>query len=461
MKICDGLLFACLLVGAAFGQNKLDPEQFAKEVSRQAIEKHVQSFNAIAEANGGNRAFGTPGYKESRDYVLRILRQCGEEMDVRLQEFTHSFNDNNFTLHGPDGQVPVLARLVGFGQGLHIENNAPLAALPDDDGRGCGCFEDQWTKVKTAGNIVLVQRGGCAISDKLTLAKRHGAVAVVLYNQSPGQAGAIAGEGDIGKHFPAGIFALSIGLEVGQEWAKRLKAGQQFPVSIVIKQRDEDRVSWNIIAESKTGDANNVVMLGAHLDSVQAGPGINDNGSGSSALIEIASKLCSHRGYKHKVRFAWWGAEELGLVGSKYYASQLSSAEADKIRFYFNYDMIGSVSPDWAVYADDDADRYGAKHLYDALTKTYTNVSMAEFGSSSDYVAMRRLGIPASGLFTGAGGDADPCYHQACDDKSNINFEAALAATRAAAFAMAELANNMDGLPGRNKGGGEDEDETA
>ncbi|KJZ72835.1 hypothetical protein HIM_07779 [Hirsutella minnesotensis 3608] len=294
-------------------------------------------------------------------------------------------------------------------------------------------------------------RGGCVISEKLTLAKRHGAVAVVVYNQSPREAAATAGSDDIGKQLPGGLLGVGVGHDVGREWSRRLGAGETFPVAIVIDHNDGEVVSWNIMAESKSGDPDNVVMLGAHLDSVQSGPGVNDDGSGTSALLDIMAKLCHHRGFKNKVRFAWWGAEELGLVGSNYYASQLGEADADRIRFYFNYDMIGSPSPNWTVYANTDADRFGARHLYGVMSQSYSNVSMSKFAANSDYVAFRNLGIPASGIFSGADAVADPCYHQACDDRQNINLDATLVAARAAAFAMAELANGLEGLPVRDR----------
>ena len=75
--------------------------------------------------------------------------------------------------------------------------------------------------------------------------------------------------------------------------------------------------SYNLIAESKAGRPDNVVVVGAHLDSVDTGPGIQDNGSGTAALLEVAQQMANVQP-SNKVRFALWGADEAGLVGSTY-----------------------------------------------------------------------------------------------------------------------------------------------
>ena len=155
-----------------------------------------------------------------------------------------------------------------------------------------------------------------------------------------------------------------IPLEVGNEWKSSLADGKEVEVSLLVDSVFEERETWNIIAETKEGDPDNVVFLGAHLDSVQAGPGVNDDGSGTAGLLVILENLIKYTGIKNKVRFGWWGAEELGLVGSLYYTNQLSSEEADKIRFYFNYDMIGSPVPSYIVY---ESEEIGSKKLFDYL----------------------------------------------------------------------------------------------
>lgn len=193
---------------------------------------------------------------------------------------------------------------------------------------------------------------------------------------------------------------------------------------------------YNLIADWPGGDANQVLMAGAHLDSVSSGAGINDNGSGSAGILEtaLAVSRAQLQPTKH-LRFGWWGAEELGLVGSKYYVSQLSSTERSKIAGYMNFDMIGSPNPGYFVYDDDPAIEKTFKDFYAGLGVP-TEIE-TEGDGRSDHASFKNVGIPVGGLFTGAsrtktaaqaqkwGGTSgqafDRCYHSSCDTSSNIN----------------------------------------
>ncbi|MCE7004310.1 M28 family metallopeptidase [Kibdelosporangium philippinense] len=198
---------------------------------------------------------------------------------------------------------------------------------------------------------------------------------------------------------------------------------------------------WNLIADWPGGDANNVLMSGAHLDSVSAGPGINDNGSGSSGLLEVALTVArtSFQPDKH-LRFGWWGAEELGLIGSTYYVNNLPAAERTKIKGYLNFDMIGSPNPGYFVYSAS-GQPTGSIEFQRALEAHFAGIGvpteLTSVGGRSDHAAFARAGIPTGGLFTGAevimtaaqaqkwGGTSgvafDRCYHRACDTTTNIN----------------------------------------
>lgn len=294
-----------------------------------------------------------------------------------------------------------------------------------------------------------MKRGTCAIVDKLALAKAHGAVGVILYHNLPGTPGsATLGAESYGQIPPVATISQS----VGQAWKARLEAGEELVVELFIDAIFEDRKTWNIIAETKEGDPDNVIVLGAHLDSVQAGPGINDDGSGTSLLLEIATALRSYKGFTNKVRFAWWAAEESGLIGSLHYTSTLTADDADKIRFYFNFDMVASPSPDYQVYVgDNEGDDYGAEKLLQWLRADGKQARYVSFGDSSDYVGFLDLGIPSSGLFTGASAATDPCYHLACDTLENANLDALTANAKAAASTVAEFALSLDGIPRRGE----------
>ncbi|MGN0064288.1 MAG: M20/M25/M40 family metallo-hydrolase [Nocardioides sp.] len=196
--------------------------------------------------------------------------------------------------------------------------------------------------------------------------------------------------------------------------------------------------SYNLLAEWPGGDANHVVMTGAHLDSISAGPGINDNGTGSAAVLEAALTWAEQgRTPRNKLRFAFWGAEEQGLLGSNHYMRNLATAEKDKIEVYLNFDMLGSVNPGYFVY-DDNAAGDGVR---DQITAYYDSKSIAweyiDVQGRSDHASFRSYGIPTGGIFSGAegtktsaqaakwGGTAgqpyDPCYHRACDTMSNVD----------------------------------------
>ncbi|MER6184374.1 M28 family metallopeptidase [Streptomyces sp. NPDC001652] len=216
------------------------------------------------------------------------------------------------------------------------------------------------------------------------------------------------------------------------------------------------RVGYNLIADWPGGDTNQVVMAGSHLDSVTSGAGINDNGSGSAAVLETALAV-SRTGYqptKH-LRFAWWGAEELGLVGSRYYVNNLSSTNRAKISGYLNFDMIGSPNPGYFVYDDDPAIEKTFKDYFTGLGVP-TEIE-TEGDGRSDHAPFKSAGVPVGGLFTGAsrtktaaqvakwGGTSgqafDRCYHSSCDTTSNISDTALNRNSDAAAYAVWELSS--------------------
>ncbi|MFJ2259974.1 M28 family metallopeptidase [Streptomyces sp. NPDC087844] len=211
---------------------------------------------------------------------------------------------------------------------------------------------------------------------------------------------------------------------------------------------------YNLIADWPGGDANQVVMSGSHLDSVSSGPGINDNGTGSAAVLEaaLAVSRAQYQPTKH-LRFAWWGAEELGMVGSRYYVNSLTTANRAKISGYLNFDMIGSPNPGYFVYDDDPAIEKTFKDYFTGLGVA-TEIE-TEGDGRSDHAYFKSAGIPVGGLFTGAstrktaaqvtkwGGTAgvafDRCYHSSCDTTTNINDTALNRNSDALAYAVWEL----------------------
>lgn len=210
----------------------------------------------------------------------------------------------------------------------------------------------------------------------------------------------------------------------------------------------------NVIAQTDTADSEQVVMLGGHLDGVVSGAGINDNGSGSAALLEIALTLAEQNPELAKnVRFAWWAAEETGLEGSSYYVQELAPAEQDRIEVYLNFDMLGSPNAGYFVY---EGEATAAGLFHESLAGAGVEAENIDLTGSSDHTAFERAGVPVGGLFTGAGstktaeqaekwggtaGEAfDSCYHRSCDDMGNIDETALDRMTDTAAFATWSLA---------------------
>ncbi|MFJ4502067.1 M28 family peptidase [Streptomyces sp. NPDC088864] len=192
----------------------------------------------------------------------------------------------------------------------------------------------------------------------------------------------------------------------------------------------------NLIADWPGGPADSTVMFGAHLDGVSAGPGINDNGSGSATLLENALALAQQNPTMTKhVRFAWWNGEEQGLQGSKYYVSQLSSAQRSAITAYYNFDMVASVNGGYFINNLNSTASAPMKAYWDSLGLA-PEENVEGQGRSDDY-SFQQAGIPTSGYATGAsdtktsgqaakwGGTAgrsyDPCYHSSCDTTANIS----------------------------------------
>ena len=255
-------------------------------------------------------------------------------------------------------------------------------------------------------------------------------------------------------------------------------------VTLDLTSHTEVAESFNVIAETEQGRDDNVVMLGAHLDSVEEGPGINDNGTGSATILEVAVQLAkSHTPHHNKVRFAWWGAEELGLIGSTAYVDELATQEGelDRIATYLNYDMVGSPNYIIGVY-DADQSTYpapvdvpeGSVATEDVLTDWFDSTGQpwvdTAFDGRSDYQAFILNGVPASGLFTGAddvktpeevalfGGTAgithDPNYHSAGDTLANVNATALGIMTKAIAASTYSLAwdtSAINGISGPGK----------
>jgi Zn-dependent M28 family amino/carboxypeptidase len=284
---------------------------------------------------------------------------------------------------------------------------------------GLGCDRSDFRALED-GEIAVVARGECFLRDKARNAEAAGAAALLI----------VDGESDEPPSATLGapgieIPVLAVGAAAGQDLGPR--------VELEVDAVSERRRTVNVIAETAGGRGDRVVMAGAHLASVPAGPGINDNGSGVAALLEVADAM-GGRAPGARVRLAFWGAEELGLIGSRRYVSELEPEEREEIAAYVNLDMVGSPNPARGVYSDADPE---IESLLRRLVGRRAEEENA--GGRSDHARFERAGIPVGGLFTGAGEPHDPCYHRACDDIDNVDMPILVQMARAVGRAVERL----------------------
>ncbi|WP_369185130.1 M28 family metallopeptidase [Streptomyces sp. Y1] len=438
-----------LLAGAGPAAADPDPARKAAKLAARLVaassaeDAHdtLAAFQRIATRNGGTRAAGSKGHDESAQYVYEQARLAG--LKVSRQEFVYTYFEaraQRLEVLSPQAEtVPVIA-MTYSASGPDGGLTAELGVAPV--GAATGCTAADYPAGSVAGRIALIRRGGCSFAAKQAAAAGAGAVGALVYNNADGDLNGTLGDPAAGKVPTGGISRAA-----GEALAAKAAAG---PVRVTLDIRTfmEARRTWNVLAETRGGDPANTVMVGAHLDSVPAGPGINDNGSGSAGILEVARNLNVHP-VKNKVRFAWWSAEEFGLKGSEAYVNSLSDADKKKIRLYLNFDMIASPNFAQFVYNGSGSSGGGAgpegsaqieRDLTGYLDGRAVPHEPTAFNGRSDYGPFIDAGIPAGGTDTGAevvkspeqaaryGGTAgtafDPCYHRACDDLANLDMGA-------------------------------------
>lgn len=439
------------------------PRKLMQCVTLAGVRAHQAALQAIADANGGTRASGTAGYEASVGYVVGRLEAAGYEPQVQAFEFPffQELSEGELARVSPDPETYASGRdfntMQFSGSG---EVTAPLQPTndillpPGATASTSGCEASDFAGFR-AGNIALVQRGTCRFVVKVQNAIAAGASAVVIFNEGPpGETEAIRGT----LREPVNVPVVGTSFAVGSELYALTQRGP-VAVRIATETLSETRTSWNVLAELAGRNDDNVVMVGAHLDSVLAGPGINDDGSGSAALLEIAEQIAKVKP-RNTLRFAWWGAEEAGLFGSQHYVSTLGEDQLADIALYLNFDMVGSPNYVRFVYdgdgsAFDLAGPPGSAAIETLFTRFYAERGLESDPTAidfrSDYAAFFRAGIPIGGLFTGAegiktpaqallyGGTAgapyDSCYHEACDTFANVDLDVLELNADAIAFA--------------------------
>ncbi|MFD5429231.1 M28 family metallopeptidase [Streptomyces sp. NPDC127084] len=408
---------------------------------------HLRKFQQIADSAGGNRAAGTLGHDASAAYVYQLLKKAGYNVEYQTFEFTFTQTQAERLAVVSPAPRDVAIHAMSYTKSTPVGGvKAALAAAPVDADGTNGCEASDFASGTFTGKVALIKRGGCTFAAKQENAAAAGAIGAVIYNNTEGALSGTLGSVEAGK-IPTG----GITLAEGEKLAADLAAG---PVTIdfEIRQLQQQRTTRNVIAETKHGNAANTVMLGSHLDGVVDGPGINDNASGSAGLLEVALELAkSHKRPANKMRFAWWSAEEFGLLGSEHYVANLSDLGKKEIKLYLNFDMIASPNYGLFVYDGDDSDGVGApagpagsaqleRDINEFMDKQGLPREGTDFTGRSDYGPFVEAGIASGGTFTGAegvkteaqaakfGGTAgvayDSCYHAKCDDIKNISMTA-------------------------------------
>jgi len=460
------LISAAAIAAPALAQS--DSAALRGAVTEEAIRAHQQALAGIATAEGGNRASGTRGYDTSVDYVAEKLRDAGYEVTVQ------PFHVLSFEETAPPqlARVEPDAETYSSGTDFQTMRNSGAgsvegAVVPTIDlvippspepSSTSGCEPEDFPPAPDDLAIALVQRGTCPFQVKVDNAAGAGYAAVLLFNEGqPDRQDVFAAT----LATPVSIPALTGSFAVGDELQALAQAG---PVRarVAVEAVTSSVPTANVVADWPQGDPDRVVVVGAHLDSVAEGPGINDNGSGTAATLEIALQLAKLGAPPaNRLRFGFWGAEELGLLGSVHYVDSLSPEELGRIVLNLNYDMLGSPNPVSFVYDGDGSSSGpsgppGSAEIEQAFLDYFAAAGMPSrptaFDGRSDYGPFIARGIPAGGLFSGAeasktaaeagefGGTAgepyDPCYHQACDGFDNVDLTALDALSDAAAHAV-------------------------
>lgn len=435
------------------------------KVKTDAMMAHLTKLQEIADAHNGTRAVGTPGYEASVDYVAETLRKNGFE--VQTPEFSAQvFHADKGSLTA--GDLTADARALEYSRGTPAEGvTGPLLFAPTGDSPGC--TPSDYDRLPVQGAVVVVDRGSCKFEQKEDAAAQRGAVALIVVDNVDEQSMG----GTLGANTDVKIPVVSVTRSVG--FMLHAKSGQ---ATIKLNADTKSFKARNVIAQTKTGSPTDVVMAGAHLDSVPEGPGINDNGTGVAAVLETAVQLGNSPQVRNAVRFAFWGAEELGLIGSRNYVESLDIEGLKNIALYLNFDMLASPNPAYFTYDGDQSlpmDTRGQpvvpegsagieRTLVAYLKLSGKTAQDTSFDGRSDYDGFTLAGIPSGGLFSGAegkmtdeqaklwGGKAnepyDPNYHQKGDNLAQIDRTSMGIQGGGVAYAVALYAQDLSGRNG-------------
>ncbi|WP_157610284.1 M20/M25/M40 family metallo-hydrolase [Spirillospora albida] len=432
---------ALVVLGGSASAGSPRPE-LAGLVTADDVRRHLIAFQDIAERHGGSRAAGTPGFEVSAVYVERRLLAAGYTPRVERFRFPY-WREKASAFLGLEPERRYARgtdyATLGYSGSGDVTAEVEAVDVPAEGGGSSGCQMRDFTGF-AVGAVALLQRGGCLFRAKAVRARRAGASAVVVFN-GPGREGPV--RGTVGRPLP--IPVIGAAREVGVALAE---AARRSPVRVRVRVKavSGTRSGANVLAE-RQGGSGPVILAGAHLDSAPGSPGVNDNASGAAALLAVAQRLTAVGPLRRTVRFAWWGAEEVGLRGSRHHVAELGAQARRTIALSLNFDMLGSPNGVRGVYDGDRSLGVGTpapegsaaiERLFrEHFASRHLPAAEQPFDGRSDYGPFIEAGIPVGGLTTGtdgskskaeakafggtAGEPFDSCYHVPCDRVENVD----------------------------------------
>ncbi|WP_297774756.1 M28 family peptidase [Mycobacterium sp.] len=439
----------------------------AKKVTAEGMLTHLRALQNIADANGGNRADGTPGFNASVDYVAKALRDKG--FDVQTPQF-----DRLYTVSMGTPSLTVAGRTYPADQASLLVQTPPggLTGQPIRPAQPSGCAAHDYPAVVPKGAIAVVDDTRCSVVDKQNSALAKGASALIVLS-------APTGRGAPPTLFSPGYFKqLTVPVAVVNPYGAAALAGATAPIHLVLDAVNTKITSRNVVAQTKAGSPHEVVVVGAQLDGSRAGPGINDDGSGVAAVLETALQLGPLAPVSNAVRFVFWGASD-GLGGVMDYVFGMDRDQLNDIALYLNFTMLGSPN---AGFFTDDGDQSGPpgpgvpaadvpegsagieRTLAGYLNLAGKRAADMPLNPRAGYHPFMVAGVPIGGLTTGSsqtkttvqarlwGGQAgvpyDPNFQSARDTVDNINREALGVMGSGVGFAVGGYAMSIGGVNG-------------
>jgi hypothetical protein len=448
---------ACTGPGDA-GARQPDARTVVASITEEGLLARLEVLSQASVGSDRFRSIGSPGYDGAAALVERELTAAGWAVDSDRYDAVTFVDDGGSSLeigiqaYGVDDVRPLVFAPAGDVAGPVV----PIG-LKATESAGGGCQVGDYGEI-AAHAIVLVGPGKCLRRDQVLAAQQAGAAAFVA--SSPQVPPGIVLRPTLLD--PRGLTIPAASISHGAATALLAVATGSGTARLVTNAHTEPTPTRTVLAELAGSDDGQVIMLGAHLDSVIDGPGINDNASGVAALLEIARALSGTRP-QATVRMAFWSGEELGLHGSLRYAAALSPTQRDAILVYANVDTIASPNGFAGVYDEPSAPEgssEASRLLSAAVTRHGGTPVPVDLHNGSDHYGFVEAGVPTAGVFSGfvdpvsveqaaasgavAGRPADDCYHQPCDDLTNIDLGLARVLAAGLADFTVQVANNPE-----------------